>query len=144
VQLATLEGRTASVLLGETRPLVTSVQNQRNFGGRFPGGGGSRMSVQFRDLGTNITAKPTLQANGQLEVELNLKDARQYTPEDGVELGMDDAGKVIRAAETISATLSTRLSIAPGQAVVAEARQTQTNQQQTRLLVIVSARAGTE
>ena len=61
-------------------------------------------------------------------------------PEDGAQIGQDENGKPIRAADFITARLDTKLDVAPGQAVAARGVKTTSKSGQAQTLVIVTAR----
>jgi len=84
---------------------------------------------------------PRITADVQLLMDdLIVEDTRGYVPEDGVTIGTDENSQPIRAEERIAAKLTTRLSVASGQARAAQVVTTSSKSGRAQTFVIVGAR----
>jgi hypothetical protein len=137
-KLTALENQSTSVLQSEAKPMVVSITNVGG-GGGFGGKGKSASSLMYKNVGTSVEVKPRLGADKTLLVELRLEGSHLIQPDDGVLLGMDERGAPVFATETVLANFSGKLSVPPGQAVLAQGVQTTSKSGKARTLIIVSA-----
>jgi len=127
-RLATVEGKLATATTGGNKPLtVGSVAK-----GGFPGG--ATKSIQYFPTGTTIQATPRVGVDGSIAIDLDLKETRVRAPEPAA------AGAGDEAAETMTGTLTSRITVPPGRAVAAQAVRTEGKAGGTIALVIVTAR----
>jgi hypothetical protein len=131
LQLTGTEGQPSSVTLGEQKPVTTGVSTT-------PRGVVSR-SISYRMVGTQLKATAHVGAENQIEIDLDLNDARMV-PNESIALGKDEAGKPVYATEFITSRFTNKLGVVPGQAVAAEGVQTTTKAGKGQTLVIVTAK----
>jgi type II secretory pathway component GspD/PulD (secretin) len=132
IQVTTVEGRPASVKVGETKPFVAGITAR-------PGGMAAR-TVFYRDTGTLVQVTAHATADNTVALELDLTDARPHVPADGIELGKDEAGLPVRAAEFIRTSLKGKVNVRSGQAVAVEGVKTESKAGNAQTLVVVGAR----
>jgi Bacterial type II and III secretion system protein len=132
IQLSTAENQTASVSIGEMRPVVAGLNTSAT--------GHLSRSISYVNTGTNVKVTARVTTDGQVLMDLNLDDTRGHVPEDGVAIGTDEKGQPIRAEERIMAKLTTTLSVASGRAKAAQVVTTSSKSGQAQTLVIVGAR----
>jgi type II secretory pathway component GspD/PulD (secretin) len=132
LQLAAVEGQAASALVGENKPFVTGMMVAAT--------GRTSRAITYRNTGTQVRVTPTVTAEKVVQLDFDFSDARLHVPEDGVPIGTDEKGQTVRAAETVNATLKTKLSVPAGQAVFAKGVQTTSKSGKSQTLVLVSAR----
>jgi type II secretory pathway component GspD/PulD (secretin) len=133
-RLTALENQRSSVHVGESKPTVTGV-NVGGFGRGGAGGGPVSHQVAYREVGSMFSATPRVAADGTVTVELVLNESRLHTPDNGVQLG----GGAI-ASETVQTTLTGKVSVPPGKAVLAEGVKTESKGAKVQAVVVVSAR----
>jgi type II secretory pathway component GspD/PulD (secretin) len=132
INLATLENQKATVMLGETRPMV--------LGSSRTATGLMTSNINYRDFGTSLRLTPRISDDGVVALELDLEDSRMSTPEDGVAIGTSETGRPVRASEFLRTQWGGKLSIPSGHAVLAKGVRNDTKTAQNRTLVIVTAR----
>jgi type II secretory pathway component GspD/PulD (secretin) len=132
IQLTAVENQPASVLVGETKPVVSGVTTR--------GTGLVSRSITYRNTGTTAQLTARVTAENTVAMALDVSDARLHVPEDGIELGKDETGASIRATEIITATLKTKLNVRSEQAVAAQGVKTDSKSGQAQTLIIVAAR----
>jgi type II secretory pathway component GspD/PulD (secretin) len=132
IQLTALENQQASVHVGDSKPVV--------MGTTRTGTGLVARSIVYRNVGAVVRLTPRLTAEKLVHLDLTVEDARVAYPEDGAEVGQDENGKPVRAADFITARLDTRVDVPPGQALAAKGVQTTSKSGQAQTLVIVTAR----
>jgi type II secretory pathway component GspD/PulD (secretin) len=135
IQLATLEGQQATMLVGEMKPMITGTSKGGGFGGK-----GTTYTIQYRDVGMNVTLTPRVSPEGVVALDLKLEESRLHVPQDGVQIGLDESGTPIRATETVTTRLNCQLAIASSQAVCAEGVEVTSRSREIQTLVIVTAR----
>jgi hypothetical protein len=92
IQLSTLEGQLGSLVLGENKPYAM----------------GTNTTV-YRNVGTPVKVTPQVTADGPVTLDLNVQDSR----------GRESA-TVTRLTEFILTSLTGKVSVAPGKAVLAK------------------------
>jgi hypothetical protein len=132
IQLTAVEHHPASVLLGELRPVVSGART-------LPGGTVSR-TLTYRNVGSQVKVTPRVVPGKKVMLDLEVSEARLFVPADGIVLGKDENGQVLRATEFLQAKLATTLAVPSGQAVVARGVKTTAKAGQPRTLIIVAAR----
>jgi type II secretory pathway component HofQ len=132
LQLTGVENQRATTNVGELVPQVTGVT--RAAVGRVV------KQIVYRSTGTEFQVTPRVGPDKTILLDLTVNDSRLRVPEDGVELGKDDNGAPILAAEIVTAVLQAKLSVPSGQAVLAKEVKTTSKSGQTQTLVIVAAR----
>lgn len=65
--IVTTHNREAVIKVGEQRPVITSTQSD------LSGGSFVRSSVQFKDIGIELTVKPLIGSNGVIQMEIDQK-----------------------------------------------------------------------
>jgi hypothetical protein len=132
VQLTAVENEPASVLLGGSTPMVTSLN--RTATGRVS------KSITYVSTGTTAQLKVRVSPENSVAIELNVNEAGVRVPEDGIELGKDENGGTTYATERFTATLKTKLSLRSEQAILAEGVKTESKSGQARTLIVVAPR----
>jgi type II secretory pathway component GspD/PulD (secretin) len=132
IQLTAATEQPASLALGETVPTIMSIT-------RTATGLGVK-SITYWNTGTNAKITVRAAAENGITLELDLSDASVRIPEDGIELGKDETGGIIRAPEVVLATLKSKLTVSADQAVAAEGVKTESKSGETQTLIVVSAR----
>jgi hypothetical protein len=115
IQVTTLEGQPGSLALGENKPFQLG-----------PG------LVSYRNVGTNIKVTALVKADGLVLLDLNVQDGRSR-----------ESTTVVGRPEFISMSLTDRISVASGKAVLAtNARNTRVNSKEGHgeTLIVVGAR----
>jgi type II secretory pathway component GspD/PulD (secretin) len=132
IQLTALENQVASVHVGDSKPVVMGVTRTAT--------GLVARNITYRNVGAVVRLTPRLTAENQVQLDLTVEDARVAYPEDAAQIGQDENGKPLRAADFITARLDTKVDVTPGQAVAAKGVQTTSKSGQAQTLVIVTAR----
>jgi type II secretory pathway component GspD/PulD (secretin) len=132
IQLNALENQQASALTGENKPFLV--------GSTVRPMGRVSNQIQYRNVGAQVRVTPRITADKSLLLELRVEDARMNLPEAGIEVGVSDKGEAINAAEFTTSTLESKLTVAPGKAVVAEGVKSTSKGKQAQLIVLVGAR----
>ncbi len=96
--------------------------------------------LTYRNTGTSLRGVAHVMEGQTIALELDLTEVHLRTPADGIELGKDENGKLIRATELVTATLKTRLRMRSGHAVATLEARPAAKSQPARLLVIVAGR----
>jgi type II secretory pathway component GspD/PulD (secretin) len=138
LELTALTGDSAQSQVGESKPYVTGV-TVRGIGGA--GGAGPApvsRSIAYRSLGTSVQVKPTVAADGRVTLDLHVDDSTMRSA-DSATVGQDEKGSAIPATEFGTVHLETRLTLRPGQFVLAEGSRTGSKAWQAQLVVLVSA-----
>jgi type II secretory pathway component GspD/PulD (secretin) len=132
VELAAVENQPASARIGELKPIVTGVVTT--------GRGTTSRIITYRNAGTIARLTARVAAENAVVVDIDVQDARVEVPENGIEVGKDENGAPVRAAETVTATVQGKVRIRSGQAVAVVGVKTESKSGQARTLVIVTAR----
>jgi type II secretory pathway component GspD/PulD (secretin) len=132
IELTAVENQPAKVLLGETKPIVTSAT--------VTGTGRVARSFTYRNTGTQAEVTASVGADKTVALDLKVEDSRLHVADDAPAFGKDEDGTPIRATEVVLSTLKTKLSIPSGQAVAAEGVKTDSKSGQGQILIVVSAR----
>ena len=132
IQLTAVADQPASVLVGEMKPIVAGVTTTAT--------GLVSRHITYRHTGTNARITARVSAENMVTLELDLSDARLRVAEDGIELGKDESGKPIRAAEHINVTLKTKLSLRSEQAAAVEGVKTESKSGEAQTLIVATAR----
>jgi type II secretory pathway component GspD/PulD (secretin) len=131
LQLATLEGQPNSLLLGEAKPIVT--------GATVTATGVITRRITFRDLGTQVKVTPHVVADGTITLDLNVLDSRTRDSATAT-VGTDEKGKPIPAPEFIQTTLTSKINVPTGKAVLAKDARTTSKEGEGETLILVGAR----
>jgi type II secretory pathway component GspD/PulD (secretin) len=131
IKLTAVEHQPATALIGETRPFVTGVTATR--------GGKTSRSIAYRSLGTSVKFTARVTPEKKVLIDLDLSESRAFVPEDGIVLGKDETGLVVRATEFPMARVATTLAVPSGQAVFVRGV-TKAKAGYPQTLVIVTAR----
>jgi type II secretory pathway component GspD/PulD (secretin) len=132
IQLTAIENQPGSAAIGETKPVVTAVtKSATGHVGRI---------ITHQPVGTMVRLTPRLTAEKQVQLDLSVEDNGVAFPEDGFQLGADENGKPILAADIFTASVKTKLDVPAGQAVAARDIKTTSKSGRARSLVIVTAR----
>jgi type II secretory pathway component GspD/PulD (secretin) len=132
VQFTAVEGVPASLLLGESKPVVMGANTTAT-------GLVSRM-ITYRDLGIKADATVHVSPEKVVSLDLKLEDARAVTPENAIQIGTDETGKPILATEFPKTTLTSKLDIPSGKAQAAEGVKISAKSDKTHVFVVVGAR----
>jgi type II secretory pathway component GspD/PulD (secretin) len=130
-QLTVVEGLSSSVLAGKNQPSVVAVN-------RLARGPVAR-SITYRQVGTQVRVTARVGAEKQIQIDLDVNDARMV-PDDNIVLGKDENGAPIPAMDHVIARFTSKLSVAPGQAVAAQGVKTTSRSGKEQTLVVVTAR----
>jgi hypothetical protein len=85
--------------------------------------------------------KPELAPDGRVELQLLIEDTQMRTPSGAAEIGTDEKGLGVPAAEFVSFNLQCRLRLRPGQIVLEESNQVRSKTGQARKILLVGASA---
>ena len=132
IRLTAVEGRPASVLVGENKPYVTAL-NVAATGRAFRG-------ISYRNSGIQADATVRVAPDKVVTVDLKLEDSYPNVPEDGVSIGADENNKPVFATEFVVSTLKSKIDVASGQARVAEGVKTDAKSAKAHTIVVVGAR----
>ena len=150
LQFTTLDGEQAQIKEGGSKPSVTGINFRGGFGGfgggnargGMPGGGGGPVeesrNIIYQTVGTTVNGKPEIGADGSVILDLKVQDSRIQIPEDGVVMATDSKGVPVRAMETVSLTVESKVKVQPGKVVLVEGTTTSSKTSQTQMLVLVS------
>jgi hypothetical protein len=131
IRLTSLEGQPGSLMLGETKPFVTATT--------VTGTGRSTKQFTYRNIGTRVKVTPRVGADGSVTLALDVQDSRSRDSATET-VGKDDTGKVILATEFIETSLSGKIRVASGTAVLARDTVVTSKAGQGEILIIVGAR----
>ena len=126
IKLTAVEGQPVATTIGGNKPYTSS---RAAAAGGFPGGGAR--SVTYQSVGTTVRMTARVGAGDAVALDLDIKDSQVKPPEAG-----DDSG----APSFDNSTLTTKLSVPTGRAVVAQAVRTDSKAGRAVTLVIVTAR----
>lgn len=132
IELTAAEGQPTSTIIGATTPIVDRMN--------ITATGIMQRSISYRNTGTRAQAKVRVGAEGAVALDLDLEDSRLRVAPDAPVVGKDDTGAAIRATEIVMSRLKSRLTLRPGQSVLAEGVQTKASSGTAQTLVIVTAR----
>jgi type II secretory pathway component GspD/PulD (secretin) len=125
IKLTAVEGQPVSVQVGRNYPVVSGAVR-----GPGPGGGGPQLrSVTYQQVGTTVRATARVEADNAVAIDLNVQD-NSVKPAEGAE----------EHPEFDTDTLTTRVNVPPGQAVVAQAIRKDAKGGRTVTLVVVTAK----
>ena len=99
-------------------------------------------SISYRNIGTSVRVKPTIGADDQVILDLNLENSAMRASEASPTVGNDDKGVAIPAAEFVTFTLETRVRVRPGKLVQATNSGAKAGKVQTIVLVGASMEEG--
>ena len=131
ILLTAVEGRPASVLVGESRPYTTAI-NISATGRDFRG-------ISYRNSGIQANATVHVSPVKVVSVDLKLEESYPYVPEEGVSIGKDENGKPVMATEFVTSTLNDKIDVTSGQARVAEGVKTQAKSGKSHTIVVIGA-----
>jgi type II secretory pathway component GspD/PulD (secretin) len=114
VELLTLEGQPGMMMLGENKPFALG-----------PG------QITYRNVGTQIKVTPQVAADQTVTLDLSVQDSR----------GRPSAA-VKGSTEFIQSTLTGKISVASGKAVLAKGIKVTSKEGEGETLIVVSARVG--
>jgi type II secretory pathway component GspD/PulD (secretin) len=126
VKLGAISGQVTKVDVGGNKPFRT--------GGQVGKGGFGSATYSYQPQGTTISVTPRIEGKNTISVELDLKESRTRGGDMGGAVGADEP------PEFGTTTLSTRVIVPTGNAVVAQAVRTEGKAGPTVALVIVTAR----
>jgi hypothetical protein len=132
MQFTAVEGVPASLMLGESKPYVTAVNTTAT--------GLVMRAISYRDLGLKVDAAVRVSPDKVVTLDLKLEDSHASTPEDGIPIGTDEAGKPIPATEFTRASLTSKLDIPSGKAQAAEGVKTNAKSDKAHTIVVVGVR----
>ncbi len=130
-QLAAREGERATLKQVESKPYTT--------GSTVGRAGAVSRNVAYRDVGTTIEVKPQV-AEKTVTLDLQLSESRMVVPEDGIVSGTDEKGNAIRAPQFPSTSLSAKVAVASGKAVLAKDEKSSEKSDAGPVLIVVGAR----
>jgi hypothetical protein len=133
IKLTSVEGQPVSSTAGANKPYVSAstVAAPGGFGGdRAPPPRAVR-SVSYQQVGTTVKLTPRIGSDNTVAVDLTVQDSKMQPPEAGGEPG---------PVAMENNTLSAKLSIPAGRAVVAQAVRTEGKAGPTVAVVVVTAR----
>jgi len=137
-QLTALENEPVSLTTGGMKPSVSGVVG--GFGGGRGGPAATSRSVMYRDLGTSVDLTVRLTGEREAQVHFTLKDSRASQREGGLELGKDENGVPIRAAEFLNTTFKTRLAVPVGHTAPVQVVEEESSSGGVQTLVLVATR----
>jgi type II secretory pathway component GspD/PulD (secretin) len=129
-RLTALEHQQASVMVGESKPFVAGMTVT-------PTGRVAR-TVFYRSLGTSLKLTLRVAPENKVMLDVDLQESQAIESEDGIVVGKDENGKLVRRPDFTQDSLKTTLSIPSGHAVFGTGVTTEKGRPRT--LVIVSAR----
>ena len=128
IKLTAVEGQAVTSVTGGSKPYVSGTTVVGGFG---KDGGAARKSISYQNVGTTVKLTARVGADETIAVDMDLKDSRIKPPEAGDESG---------AAAFENATLTTKLSVPAGKAVVAQTVRVEGKAGTSVSVVIVTAR----
>ena len=128
IKLVAVEGQPVTSVTGGNKPYVSGTTRPGGFG---KGDGVVQKSITYQQVGTTVKLTAHVGSDDGVALDLDLKDSRMKPPEAGDESG---------AATFENATLSTKLSVPAGKAVVAQTVRVEGKMGATLSVVIVTAR----
>ena len=128
--LTALENQQARVVNGETKPYT---------GGVATIGGKVSRNIMYRDVGTQMTVTPHIEADAVV-LDMKFDDSRMVQPKDGIPLGMDENNQPIFATEFALTMVSAKASVATSQAVLVQGAETKAKTTGARTLIVVTAK----
>ncbi len=132
-QMSTAEGRDARIQLGESKPMVTG---STGFGGR---GGGTAVSITYRETGVMINAYPVISESGGIALDLKIEDSGMRQPNDGPQVGTTDKGAPIRASVMTVSQVKTLLNVKSGEVTPVTGVKTEGKSKGAQTLILVGA-----
>jgi type II secretory pathway component GspD/PulD (secretin) len=129
IQLTTLAGQPATLMLGESKPFVAA--------STVTATGLARRSIMYRSLGTQVKVTPRLAADKTVTLDLNVENSRSRASATAT-VGQDEKGNPIPATEFLQSNLATKVSVASGQAALAKNAEGTSKDGET--LIVVGAR----
>jgi Flp pilus assembly secretin CpaC len=141
VELSALTGDSARTQLSENKPYVTGVAGFGG-GGRIGAGGGAgpvSRSITYRAVGTSVQVKPSVNADGEVTLDLKVEDSTMRAGESGASVGSDEKGAAIPAAEFVMFSLESRVKVRPGHFVLAEGSKAASKAGQSQTVILVTA-----
>ena len=132
IQLTSPEGQAATFTLGEMTPYTTGTTITRD--------GFVNKNVAYRNTGTRVRVTPHVAADKTITLDLRVEESSLVTPQRGVLVGEDTKGNRIFASEFPVASLSSKVAVASGKAVLAKGAKSSENSNAGSVLVVVGAR----
>ena len=130
-QFVAMENQPTSLQVGETKPYVSSANVTQR---------GTTNNVTYQRVGTSVELTLRVTRDNLVMMDLHAEDTGMKVPEDGVQVGTSEKGTPHRVPEVTQTTLSSRLSVPSGQAVLAQGVKTTAQSQHNQSFVIVAAR----
>jgi hypothetical protein len=139
VELSSLTGESARTQVSESKPFVTGVAAGFGGGGRGAAGGGPvSRNITYRNVGTSVQVKPSINADGEVTLDLKVEDSTMRAGE-GAALGSDEKGASIPATEFAVFSLENRVKVRPGHFVLAEGSKAASKAGQSQTVILVTA-----
>jgi len=130
-QFSAVEGQQATMSLTENKPYA--------MGAMTSGRGNVSTPITYRNIGTQVRVSPLVMGDGSIKLDLNIEDSRARDSSTA-SVGKDEKGAPIQAADFIQTSLTAKVSVPPGQAVVANHARTISSAGQGQTLIVVAAR----
>ena len=130
-QLSAVEGQQASMSLTENKPYA--------MGAMMSGRGNVSTPITYRNIGTQVRVSPLVMGDGSIKLDLSIEDSRARDSSTA-SVGTDEKGAPIPAADFVQTSLTAKVSVPPGQAVVANDAKTISSAGQGQTLIVVGAR----
>ena len=134
IKLTAVEGQPVTSTTGGSKPYVSGTTMVGGGGGFGKGGGAppvAQKSFSYQNVGTTVKMTARVVADDSVVVDLNVQDSKVRLP---------DAGDEALAAAMENNTLTTKLSVPAGKAVIAQTIRTEGKGGTTVTVVIVTAR----
>jgi type II secretory pathway component GspD/PulD (secretin) len=112
IQLSALEAQTGALMLGENKPFATGAN-----------------TITYRNVGTQVKVTPLVKADGLVLLDLNVQDSRAR-----------DSTTVPGHPEFILTSLTDRISVGPGKAVLATNAKVTSKEGEGETFIVVGAR----
>jgi len=135
LQMTAAENQSSRALQGATRPFITAIGQPLVEGAPPPA------RIQYRDVGTQAQLTPGLAQDGTVFLELSVKAARLHVPPDARVLGKNEKGDLVRETHFVTATVSAKVTVPPGQMVPVKGVEVSDKGGSFRAVVLVTARA---
>jgi type II secretory pathway component GspD/PulD (secretin) len=121
-------------MLGENKPYTT--------GSTVTGTGIVTRNISYRNTGTQVRVTPLVAADKTVTLDLHYEESRMVYPEGGIPVGngKDEKGNPILAPEFPLTTLTSKVSVASGKALLVDGDKSTAKSGSGSVLIVVGAR----
>ncbi|MHB8898060.1 MAG: type II secretion system protein GspD [Thermoguttaceae bacterium] len=124
-QLVTLDNQPAFLQIGQRVPRITSARD------------GQTVATELDNVGLIVGATPRISPDLTVTVEIDVEKSEISSDQQGIPLGVDAKGNVVRSPKVDTTTVQTTIAIPPGQAMVVGGLALQDGDKRGELVVVV-------